>query len=599
MKTSNSPPKFPTTATARRQMLPLIACAFLALLPGLAGAKVPAASTAPEATHAADLVFTHGAVYTLDAARRWASAVAVRGGKVVYVGTDEGAAAFIGKATRTVDLRGRMLLPSFQDSHAHPTHVPNPANQLDLEGLQDREQLFARIRAFAAAHPGTGWIVGGGWDEAAFLPSGRPTRQMLDALVPNRPMFLINNSRHQAWVNTAALEAAGVTRDTPNPANGEIVREENGEPSGNLQETAMFLVRNVVPPPTLEERATDLAAALKQMNAVGITSVVEAAADPSAVETYAELERTGRLTTRARVCQRFDQNHPDDAAQIARFIAVRAKAHGANLDTNCVKVLLDGGYGSKSVALLKPYDIPGLGSGKLFVEPARMNALVVKLDALGFQVHVHAIGDRSVRTGLDAVEAARKANPQRGQPHTLAHLSLVDRADAPRFRQLDVMPNMTPVWSRPDPWQTVFAVEMFGAERANTAYRTRTLADDGAVLAWGSDWPVTGMATMDGLETAVTHRYPGGRMPDGKEDQPWNPDQRLSLERALTAYTAAGAALLGESDQRGSIEVGKDADLVVLGRNLFETPPGEIHQVTVDLTLRQGRVLYEAGAPAK
>ncbi|MEY4375911.1 MAG: hypothetical protein RJB26_461, partial [Pseudomonadota bacterium] len=213
----------------RRHLLPVIACAFLALVPDFAGAKVPAASTAPETTPAADLVFTHGAVYTLDAARSWASAVAARGGKVVYVGTDEGASAFIGQATRTVDLRGRMLLPSFQDSHAHPSQVPNPANQLDLEGLQDREQLFARIRAFATAHPGNGWIVGGGWDEAAFLPSGRPTRQMLDAIVSNRPVFLINNSRHQAWVNTAALKAAGVTRETPNPPNGEVVREANGE----------------------------------------------------------------------------------------------------------------------------------------------------------------------------------------------------------------------------------------------------------------------------------------------------------------------------------------------------------------------------------
>lgn len=382
----------------------------------------------------------------------------------------------------------------------------------------------------------------------------------------------------------------------------------------------MYLVRNVVPPATLAERAADIAAALKQMNAAGITAMVEAAADPATVEAYEELQRTGQLTTRVRLCQRLDQNDPDDAAQLQRFVATRERvaraaekaAHGAasgkggvhpgqgvTLDANCVKVVLDGGYGSRSVALLQPYNIPGLGSGKLFVEPARLNALVTKLDALGFQVHVHAIGDRTVRTALDAIEAARKANPQHGQPHTLAHLSLVDLADAPRFRPLDVMPNMTPLWSRPDPWQTVFAVEMFGAERANTAYRTRSLAEDGAVLVWGSDWPVTGMATMDGLETAVTHRYPGGRMPDGKEDQAWNPDQRLSLERAVAAYTSASAALLGESESRGSIEVGKDADLVVLGRNLFETPPGEIHSVTVELTLRQGQVLFEVGGAGK
>lgn len=275
---------------------------------------------------------------------------------------------------------------------------------------------------------------------------------------------------------------------------------------------------------------------------------------------------------------------------------VAAADRSGDLDAGCVKIILDGGYGSRTVALLKPYAIPGLGSGKLFVEPERLNALVTRLDALGFQVHVHAIGDRTVRAALDAIETARKRNPARGRTHTLAHLSLVDLADAPRFRQLDVMPNMTPLWSRPDPWQTVFAVEMFGRERAETAYRTRSLAEDGAVLVWGSDWPVTGVATLPGIETAVTHRYPGGRDPSGREDQVWNSDQRISLDRALAAYTVAGAALFGESGRRGSIEVGKDADLVVLGRDLFDTPPGEIHAVPVQLTLRRGRVLWSAPA---
>jgi predicted amidohydrolase YtcJ len=333
------------------------------------------------------------------------------------------------------------------------------------------------------------------------------------------------------------------------------------------------------------------------MNAQGITAMVEAAADADTIAAYEMLQRRGDLNTRVRLCQRFDQSDTDDAAQLQRFVTARARIAAVdgsgNLDANCVKILLDGGYGSRSVALLQPYAIPGLGIGKLFVEPDRLNRLVSQLDALGFQVHVHAIGDRTVRAALDAVEVARKTNSRRGLPHTFAHLSLVDLADAPRFRQLDVMPNMTPLWSRPDPWQTVFAVEMFGPERASTAYRTRTLAEDGAVLVWGSDWPVTGVATLAGIETAVTHRHPGGRDATGRKDVEWNPDQRLSLDRALAAYTAAGAALFGESERRGSIEVGKDADLVVLGRNLFETPPGELHQVSIDLVMRRGQLLLD------
>jgi predicted amidohydrolase YtcJ len=424
---------------------------------------------------------------------------------------------------------------------------------------------------------------------------------MLDAIVADRPVFLVNNSRHQAWVNSIALDTAGVTRATPNPKNGEIVREASGEPSGNLQETAMELVASKVPPRTLAERAEDILSALRQMNAQGITAMVEAAADPATIAAYESLLESGRLTTRVRLCQRFDPSNVDDEAQIRRFVDARTRISRRGrdgsleadlLDADCVKIVLDGGYGSRSVALLKPYAIPGLGTGTLFVEPARLNALVTKLDALGFQVHVHAIGDRTVRAALDAVQNARQANPGRRRPHTLAHLSLVDGADAPRFRQLNVMPNMTPIWSRPDPWQTVFAVEMFGRERADTSYRTRSLAEDGAELVWGSDWPVTGVETLAGIETAVTHRYPGGRDPNGREDRAWNPEQRLSLDRALAAYTATSAALLGDGARRGSIEVGKDADLVVLGRNLFDTPPAEIHAVPVELTLRQGRVLW-------
>jgi predicted amidohydrolase YtcJ len=557
----------------------------------------PATAAAPATPVAsADIVFTGGAVYTLDAARRWASAVAVKDGKIAFVGSDAEARRFVGPRTRVIELDGRMLLPSFQDSHAHAMYARSPADELDLDGLQDRAKILARIREFAAAHPRNAWLVGRGWDEAAFLPSGRPTRQMLDAIVPDRPVYLVNNSGHQAWANGAALTAAGITRDTPDPSNGEIVRDASGEPTGSLQETAMTLVAGKVPPRTIAERADDLLAGLQQMNGQGITAMMEAAADPATVAAYEELQRSGRLTTRVRICQRFDQNDLDDESQIRGFVAARervaAAGRGGDLDAGCVKIILDGGYGSRTVALLQPYAIPGLGSGKLFVEPPRLNALVTKLDALGFQVHIHAIGDRTVRAALDAVEAARKANPDRRRPHTFAHLSLVDLADAPRFRQLGVMPNMTPLWSRPDPWQTVFAVEMFGRERADNAYRTRSLAEDGAVLVWGSDWPVTGVATMPGIETAVTHRYPGGRDPSGAEDRAWNPDQRLSLDRALAAYTVAGAALFEESAQRGAIEVGKDADLVVLGRNLFETPPGEIHRVPVQLTLRRGRVLW-------
>ncbi len=555
-------------------------------------ASVPAAAYA-QAQPVADTVFVNGAIYTVDAARTWASAVAVRDGAIVFVGSDAGARALTGSRTRVIDLRGRMLLPGFQDSHAHPSLVPDQSTHVNLNRLRTVAELRSKIAAFAAAHPASRWVVGDGWDEAAFLPSGRPNRGLLDDIVATRPVFLTNNSQHQAWVNSAALEAAHITAATPDPVNGTIVRDGHGEPTGNLQEAAMALVRAAIPPPSADERREALHAAVRKLNELGITAIEDALVRPDDIAAYRDLERHGELTVRAHLCQYFEPDYTDDEAQIRAFVAIRASLHGRDLQADCVKIVLDGAYGSHTVALLEPYsDDANYGTGRLFVEPERLTRLVVRLDALGFQVHIHAIGDRTVRTALNAIGAARAANGYRGTRPTLAHLSLIDPVDLPRFRTLGVIANMTPLWSRGDPWETVFAQRMFGAERAATIYRTRTLLEQGAILVWGSDWPVTGAAPMDGLETAVTHRYLGGRDPDGVEDAVWNPDERLSLEQAIVGYTAAGAYMAHDEQRRGTIEVGKRADLVVLGRNLFDTPVLGIHDVTIDLVLLDGRVVY-------
>ncbi len=554
----------------------------------LSCARASAATPPP-----ADLVFVNGAVYTVDAARHWASALAVRGGNIVFVGDDGGARALVGPKTRLVDLQQRMLLPGFQDSHSHPALVPNPGGMLDLKGSADRTVIGAQIKSYAAANPQAPWVTGTGWDEAAFLPSGHPNREELDALVPDRPAFIVNNSQHQAWANTRALQAAHITAATPDPANGRIERDASGNPTGSLQESAMDLVRAVMPPPTLQERIDTLEHSLRIMSSMGITAIEDALVKPETLPAYEALEKSGKLPVRVTLCQHFDPAI-DDERLVSGFMAWKARLHSASLKADCVKVVLDGAYGSHTVALLEPYvDEPKFGLGQLFVAPERLRAVVTRLDAAGFQMHVHAIGDRAVRTALDAIESARKANGQRDGRHTLAHLSLIDAADLPRFRRLGVIANMTPLWSRGDPWETVFAPRMFGAERAQRLYQTRSLLDSGAVLVWGSDWPVTGVSPLDGLETAVTHRYPGGKDPNGAEDHEWLPGERLNLEQAITAYTAAGAYLAHDDSRRGTLEVGKAADLVVLERNLFETAPLAIHQVQVEMTVLGGKVVYE------
>jgi predicted amidohydrolase YtcJ len=565
--------------------LRLLACAF-SLHAATSGALPPA-----------DLVFINGAVYTVDAAHSWATALAVTGDRITYVGTDAGTRELVGPQTRLIDLSHRMLLPGFQDSHVHPSDAPNPANTLDLHGLLQREQVFERIRQFARAHPERPWIVGQGWDEAAFLPSGQPTRQMLDAVVPDRPAFLVDNSGHEAWANSRALAAAHITAATPDPLNGRIERNAHGEPTGALQEEAQELVRSVVPPPTPDERVANLAAALKQMARLGITALEDAAADADIQRAYQALDRAGQLRQRVHLCQLYRPTEDDDA-QVREFEKQRAALAGQRLQAGCIKIFLDGAYGSHTVVLLQPYsDEPGrFGRGKLFVDPERLNRLVTRLDAAGFQVHMHAIGDGAVHAGLEAFAAARRANGFRDNRDTLAHLALIAEADVARFRALGVVANMTPLWSVDDPWETIFAPRLFGPERFFELYPTRTLIEAGVVLVWGSDWPVTGVSPLEGLESAITHRYPGGKDLKGQEDNAWKPAERVSLEQAIVAYTSAGAYLLHDERSRGSLEAGKAADLTVLGRNLFDTPPLEIHSVPVDMTIVGGQVIFERSA---
>ena len=555
------------------------------------------AAAASSASSPADLVFLDGGVYTVDAARGWAQALAVTGDRITYVGTDAGARAFIGPHTRVIELKSRMLLPGFQDSHVHPADESNSASALDLHGIVRREVVFDRIRQYARAHPEKPWILGRGWDEVAFLPSGHPSKEMLDTIVPDRPAFLVNNSGHQAWANSRALAAARITAATPDPTNGRIERDARGEPTGSLQEQAQELVRRVVPPPTPTERVANLSHALAEMSRLGITALEDAAADADIQRAYQTLDQTHKLRQRVHLCQLYRPTRDDDA-QLREFETQRMALAGSHLRAACVKIFLDGVYGSHGGFLLQPYsDEPQkFGKGKLFVERGRLERLVTRLDAAGFQVHMHSIGDGAVHAGLDAIEAARKANGFRDNRDTLAHLSLIADDDVARFRRLGVVANMTPLWSVDDPWETIFAPRLFGPERFRELYKTRTLLDSGVVLVWGSDWPVTGVSPLDGLETAITHRYPGGKDLNGNEDHAWKPEERVSLEQALVAYTSASAYLLHDELSRGSLVPGKMADLVVLDHDLFETPPLQIHSVQVDMTIVGGEVIFERDA---
>ena len=565
----------PENAAGRLPRLVAWALPALLLLPLAARGPSPAP---------ADLLLTGAAAYTLDAARSWADAVAIRGGKIVYVGTAAGAATFRGPATRAVDLGGRMLLPAFHDAHVHPVTGGVELGQCDVNGSKTREELFEKIRRYAAAHPKSPWIVGGGWDLPLF-PGANPTRAELDALVPDRPAYVSAADGHSAWVNSRALEIAGVTRATPDPENGRIERGADGNPSGTLRESAARLVSRHLPETTAAEYAEGLRRGLAMANAFGIVSFVEADATDAVLAAYAAAERSGNLPARVVASLAVDTSRGPE--QVAELVRKRRDFTRGRLRATAAKIFADGVIESETAALLAPYlDRPGW-SGKANLEPDAFARLATALDRQGFQIHVHAIGDRAVRMSLDALEAARRANGARDGRPLLAHLELIAPEDVPRFRALGVVADFQPLWAWADPYIRDLTLPRLGPERSRWIYPIGSVARSGGIVAGGSDWSVSSMNPLDGIEVAVRRRDLGDTASPA-----FLPDEAIALPEALAAYTSAGAWAAFEEGVSGSIETGKLADLVVLDRNLFAIPAEKIHEAKVLWTLLEGKEVW-------
>jgi predicted amidohydrolase YtcJ len=543
------------------------------------------AGAAPKAA-SADLVFRHGGVYTVDATRRWAEAVAVANGRVVFVGRDADVARWIGAKTRVVDLAGRMLLPAFHDSHVHPIEGGMGALEADLHGLATPAEVLARVRDYAAAHPDAAWVRGSGWELPTF-PNANPTKDLLDRIVPDRPVFLYAMDGHSAWANSKALAIAGVTKDTPDPPHGRIERDATGEPSGALREEATGLVSKYLPKRTAKDRAAGLAEALRIANGFGLTSLQEARASEEDLATYAAADAKGMLTARIVASIYCDTNK--GVADVERIAALRQRYHGRRLRTDAVKIFADGVLETRTAAVLQPYLGFGDDRGKLNVEPDAFKALAVALDAKGFQIHVHAIGDRAIRETLDALEAARTANGARDARHHIAHLELIDPADIPRFRSLGVVANFQPFWANGDDYIHKLTEPELGPDRSRWLYPIRSVHDSGAAIAFGSDWDVSSVNPLDGIEVAITHREP-----DKGAGPPWLPEERIGLPEAIAGYTIGGAYLDFTERETGSIEAGKSSDLIVLDKNLFAIAPEKIHEAKVLWTLLEGREVYRA-----
>jgi predicted amidohydrolase YtcJ len=565
------------------------------LLVALAGF---AACRGPALDGPADLVVRNARVYTVDARAPWAAALAVRDGRFVAVGAEADVATLVGPATRVVDVGGRLVLPGFHDAHVHVLWGGRELGGCEIASARSPAEIAERVAAHARAHPERPWILAHGWDQSLF-PDGEPPADFLAAELAGdpRPVLLsAGDGGHSAWANARALELAGVGRDTPDPPHGRIERDAHGAPSGVLREEAVELVARAVPRSSATEDVEHLRAGLAELARAGIVACQDAAAGPEDVAAYRALDAAGGLPVRVRLALMPPSLDADAEERTFAWLRdTRAQLDGPRLTAGSVKLFLDGVIEGGTAALLEPYltsdGAPDVerGTGILNLEATRLAELVRRLDAEGFQVHAHAIGDRAIRLALDAIEAARHTNGPRDARHHLAHVQLVDPADLPRFAALGVAANVQALWAHADGYITELTEPVLGPARSRWLYPIGSLVASGAVVVGGSDWPVTALAPLAAIQVALTRT--SGADPD---EPAWLPEERAGLAEMIAAYTLAGAWLEHAEEESGSIEVGKLADFVLLERDIFTIPPAEIGSVRVLWTVLEGGEVFRA-----
>jgi len=548
---------------------------------------------------AADLVFVNGDVYTVDAARSWARAVAVRDGAIVAVGTDDEIRDLIGDGTDVVDLAGRMLLPGFQDAHAHPVGGGVDMLQCDQHDLDTKDAYLESIATYARAHPDEEWILGGGWSQDVF-PRGCPAKEDIDAIVPDRPVFLPNRDGHSAWVNSKALEIAGITAETRDPEDGRIERGADGAPMGTLHEGAQTLVVKHLPPLAPDMIYEGLLKGQAYMHSLGITAWQDAIVDDSSHYANYQAYRTAadRGTLTARVVGALWWERSRGLEQIDGFVALRAGGNAGRFTATSVKIMQDGVCENFTGATIDPYldehGHPTDNNGISMVEPELLKEAVTRLDALGFQVHFHALADRAVREALDAIEAARTANGFNDLRHHLAHIQIVHPEDLPRFRQLGALANAQPLWAAHEAQMDELTIPFLGEPRWTWQYPFASLVRQGATLVMGSDWPVSSPDPMAEMHVAVNRQMPADYTYRVDNRDVFLPDERIDLATSMAAFTIGSAYANHREHDTGSIEVGKRADLAVFDRNVFAHPTEEIASARCQTTYVDGARVYAA-----
>jgi predicted amidohydrolase YtcJ len=537
----------------------------------------------------ADIIVIHGRVYTEDSKQPWAQAVAIYHGKIVAVGADPVIERLRGMGTKVINAGGKLVLPGFVDCHVHFIDGSLSLGRVHLEGAKDPGSIQKRLREYAAEHPGDDWILGRGWNYAMFGSETLPDKKYLDEIFPDRPVFLEGYDGHTYWANSKALALAGITRATKDPPNGAIVRDQvTGEATGALKESAQDLVAKMIPKTSRPEQLLALRAGMKWANQHGITRVHSAGGDFEVLDLFDEMRRRGDLSVRLYIAYFLNppQLRPQDLDAIEH---ARKKFHDDWIDVGAVKFMLDGVVESHTAAMLEPYnDDPSL-KGKLFWEPSNYDSAVVELDKRGFQLFTHAIGDLGVRTALDAYEIVETKKHKHEPRDRVEHIETIAASDIPRFAKLGVIASMQPLHSYPDADTLSVWARNAGPDRTSRAWAWKSIADAGGRLAFGSDWPIVTLSPWQGIQTAVTRQTSEGQPVAG-----FVPEQRLTVEQAVEAYTL-GAAFAGRREKfEGSLEIGKLADLIVVSQNIFDVNPRNIGATKVVTTIVGGQLVYQA-----
>jgi len=544
----------------------------------------------------ADVVITNARVYTVNSRQPWAEGIAIRGAKVLAVGNAKDLLAYRGPTTRVLDAQQHLVLPGFIDSHIHFYEGSVSLARVQLDDAKTPAEIQRRLKAYAQAHPEAEWILGRGWKYPLFGPTALPDKKYLDDVVGDRPVFLVCFDGHSYWVNSKALGLAGITRQTPDPPNGTIVRDKNGEPTGVLKEDAAAdLVRKFIPEPTREQNIEALKRGLAEANRFGLTRVECAggegeSSDFAVLDLLDQLRREGALTLRFYVAYYLDPGKSVDDA-LPKLEAAHRQYNDEWIASGAVKAYLDGVVEAHTAAMLTPYGDDPSVSGSLFWDPAKYRSEVAEFDRRGYQVFTHAIGDRAVRLALDAYEQAQQANRTHDARNRVEHIETIAVSDIPRFGKLGVIASFQPLHAYPgDNTLKVWAPNA-GPDRASRGWPWHSIAAAGGRLAFGSDWPVVTMDPWQGLQSAVTRQTWEGTPAGG-----WLPEQRVTLEQAIEAYTLGAAFAARRDKEEGSIEPGKLADIIVVSQDLFKTDRHQLRNTEVLLTMVGGKVVYQSDA---